>query len=211
MRPRIGARVAPIRPVREAGLRPDGACGFPVNAALDAATAPVFWRPEIAPAVVIYLGLAPQNSPRAFTLAQFAAERRLAEDGLYLRWIMGLQLFLPAGADHTASMGVMLFDEDFPVRHATAEALYLALKTGVRPNARLSAQRRRRLKRMLRALDGRAADASYRDIAEHVLGADVADSETWRTSSARDVAIRLCRVATRLMRGGYLALLRKRS
>ena len=92
----------------------------------------------------------------------------------------------------------------------TAEALYLTLKTGARPGAGLSAERRQRLKRMLRALDGRQVGASYREIAEQILDMNVADVPAWRTSSARDVAIRLCRGAARLMRGGYLALLRRR-
>jgi hypothetical protein len=62
---------------------------------------------------------------------------------------------------------------------------------------------------MLRALDGRATAASYREIARDVLGAMV-DPSSWRTSSARDVAIRLCRAGRRLAEGGYLMLLRRR-
>jgi hypothetical protein len=63
---------------------------------------------------------------------------------------------------------------------------------------------------MLRALDGRAAEASYREVADVVLGERFEDSMSWRTSSARDVAIRLCRGAAKLMREGYLTLLRRR-
>ena len=192
-------------------MRPIGACGFPADPALAAAEAPVFWRPEIAPAVVVRLAPAPADSPHALRLIGLAAEQRAAEEGLHLRLALGPQLFLPAGADPAAPMAAVLpLDEDFAVRLAVAARLYAILKSGIRPAVRLPAHRRLRFKRMLRALDGRGVGASYRDIAQHILSADVTDSSGWRTAPARDVAIRLCRAATRLMRGGYLALLRRR-
>jgi hypothetical protein len=155
---------------------------------------------------------APPESQHALSLEGFEAERRTAEDGLFLRLALGPQLILPAGADLTAPMAAILpLDEHFAVRSAAAIRLYATLKSGAPPSTRLSAERRRRFKRMLRALDGREDGASYRDIAEQVLGARIADSATWRRSSARDVAIRLCRIGARLVRGGYLALLRRRT
>ncbi len=193
-------------------MRPVGACGFPVDAALDASEAPVFWRPEIAPAVVVRLAPAPPEGLRGLSLAGVKLDQRTAEDGLFLRLALGPQLVLPAGADLTTPMAAVLtMDEHFSVRSAAAFRLYATLKSGAQPSNRLSTERRRRLRRMLRALDGREGGASYRDIAEHVLGERIADSATWRRSSARDVAIRLCRVGERLVRGGYLALLRRRS
>ena len=192
-------------------MRPIGACGFPADPARAASEAPVFWRPEIAPAVVVRLAPSPADRLHAFRLIGLAAERRLAEDGLHLHLALGAQLFLPAGADPTVPMAAVLpLDEDFTVRLAAAARLHASLKSGARTTVRLPAIRHLRFKRMLRALDGREAAASYRDIAQHILDADVSDSSAWRTSPARDVAIRLCRAATRLMRGGYLALLRRR-
>jgi hypothetical protein len=144
-------------------------------------------------------------------LIGLAAERRMAQDGLHLRLALGPQLLLPAGADPAAPMAVVLpLDEDFAVHLAAAARLHAGLKSGARSADRPPANRRLRFKRMLRALDGRGAGASYRDIAVQILGADVTDSSAWRTAPARDVAIRLCRAATRLMRGGYLTLLRRR-
>jgi hypothetical protein len=192
-------------------LRPIGACGFPADPDFAASEAPVFWRPEIAPAVVVRLAPAPAASPETLRLIGLVAEHRTAEEGLHLRLASGLQLFLPAGADPAAPMAAVLpLDEDFAVRLAAAARLHASLKSGARAAVRPPAQRRLRFKRMLRALDGRGAAASYRDIAQHILSADVTDSSAWRTAPARDVAIRLCRAATRLMRGGYLALLRRR-
>ncbi len=192
-------------------MRPIGACGFPADPALDASEAPVFWRPEIAPAVVVRLAPAPADSPRAVSLIAVAAGQREAEDGLHLRLALGPQLFLPVGVDLAAPTAAVLpLDERFSVRLAAAARLYRSLMSGAQSPDGLRAQRRFRLKRMLRALDGRGAGASYREIAQHVVGADVTDSAAWRTAPARDVVIRLCRAATRLMRGGYLALLRRR-
>jgi hypothetical protein len=182
-----------------------------VDAALDATDAPVFWRPEIAPAVVVPLVPAPPDSPYALSLAGFEGELRTAEEGVFLRLALGPQLILPVGADLTAPMAAVLpLDEHFAVRGAAAIRLYATLRSGIPPSNRLSAERRRRLKCMLRALDGREDGASYRDIAEHILGVRIADSATWRRSSARDVAVRLCRIGARLVRDGYLALLRRR-
>jgi hypothetical protein len=59
----------------------------------------------------------------------------------------------------------------------------------------------------VRALDARAAGASYRDVADAVLGESFAVSMLWRTSSVRALAIRLCAAGRGLVRGGYASLL----
>ncbi len=139
------------------------------------------------------------------------AEARSAEEGVHLLLQGGLQVLLSPGADITGPLAVILpLDGDFPTRVAAADALHRLLTSSLSPSDPLSFQRRRRFKRMLRALDGRGAGATYREVAGHVLGEAVTDSAAWRTSAVRDVAIRLCRGAARLVRGGYLALLRKK-
>lgn len=145
-------------------------------------------------------------------LSGLATETRNAEEGAYLLLPGGLQVLLTPGADLTGPLAAILpLDADFPARLAAADALHRLLTSVPSPADPLSFQRRRRLKRMLRALDGRAGGATYREIAAQVLGAAITDSSAWRTSAVRDVAIRLCRGAVRLVRGGYLALLRKKS
>ena len=140
------------------------------------------------------------------------AEVRRAEEGAYVLLQDGLQVLLDPAADITGPLAVTLpLDGDFPARLAAADALQRLLISASRHADPLSFQRRRRLKRMLRALDGRAAGATYREVAVHVLGEVITDSSTWRTSAVRDVAIRLCRGAVQLVRGGYLTLLRKKS
>lgn len=203
---------AATRPGREAGFRPDGGCGFPADPALDAREAGYFWRPEIAPTAVVALERAHNGNAPGLQLSSLAVEVRSAEEGVYLLLRSGLQVLLSPGADITGPLAAILpLDADLPARLAAAEALHRLLTSATPPADPLSFQRRRRLKRMLRALDGRAAGATYREVAGHVLDEAFTDSSAWRTSAVRDVAIRLCRGAVRLVRGSYLALLRKKS
>jgi hypothetical protein len=61
----------------------------------------------------------------------------------------------------------------------------------------------------LRALDGHLAGATYREIAEVLFGtARVPSGSSWKTHDLRGRTIRLVRMGLKLMRGGYLDLLR---
>lgn len=192
-------------------MRPAGACGFPVDPELDAFQAQPFWRADIAPAVVIQLGPAAASVSRPIAPINISAPPRLAEEGAYVLLRNGLQVLLTSGATLADPLAVVLpLDAEFPVRAAAAHHLYRSLAGEHGGPDPLTAQRRGRLARMLRTLDARAEGASYRDVAEHVLGAPSVDSLQWRTSTFRDVAIRLSRGALALMRGGYRALLRRR-
>lgn len=62
---------------------------------------------------------------------------------------------------------------------------------------------------VLRALDGRLAGASYRTIADELLGPpSLVTPAAWKTSSLRGRAIRLVAAGRRLMEGGYRDLLK---
>ena len=61
----------------------------------------------------------------------------------------------------------------------------------------------------LRALDGRLAGESYRIIAQSLFGrSHIPAGAGWKTHELRDRTIRLARAGLKLMRGGYLDLLR---
>lgn len=72
----------------------------------------------------------------------------------------------------------------------------------------ITPHRRRRLKLILRALDGRLAGAEYRNVARGLYGRRIPADASWRTHSLRGQTIRLVRDGIALMRGGYLGLLR---
>lgn len=80
----------------------------------------------------------------------------------------------------------------------------------VPPDTRITAQRRRRLRLVLRAADGRDNGASYREIATAIYGAPRVAAEPWKTSPLRDTVIGLVESAAVLIGGGYLQLLRHR-
>jgi hypothetical protein len=62
---------------------------------------------------------------------------------------------------------------------------------------------------ILRALDAHQCGETYRDIARALFGARrIPAGSAWKTHDVRDRTIRLVRTGLRLMRGGYLDLLR---
>jgi hypothetical protein len=172
----------------------------------------VFWTFDAAPAIVVKLAPAGSDRPAAPDPTCIALDRRRAGDGLHLRLAGGLQVLVPSGLGPQAAIAALLpLDDRFEARAVAAARLYALLAGSAGPRmGPISRDRRLRLRRMLRALDARAQGASYREIAEHVLGARFTDSLAWRTSPARDAAIRLWRSGLNYARGGYLALLRRR-
>jgi hypothetical protein len=80
----------------------------------------------------------------------------------------------------------------------------------VPPDARLTAQQRRRLRRMLQAVDGHSEGASYREIAEAIFSAARVADTPWKTSALRDATIDLVKDGLALIAGGYRSLLRRR-
>ncbi len=104
---------------------------------------------------------------------------------------------------------VMPLDGLFEDRVDAARQLWRALGKGAaaKPPG-ISAQRRRRLKLVLRALDADLAGVGYRDIALVLFGDRVPRDAAWRTHALRSFTIRLVQDGRALMRGGYLRLLR---
>ncbi len=91
-----------------------------------------------------------------------------------------------------------------------AVARLIRASSTVPPDARLTRQRRGRLRRVLRALDGHCAGAAYRAVAEALFGPRRVTAQPWKTCSLRDTTIRLVRDGMALLRGGYRRLLRRR-
>ena len=122
------------------------------------------------------------------------------------------QLWMLADAPPTAPFAAVIpFDAHMPQRVEAALHLWLSLTGSAPPPvAPLTAQQRRRLILMLRALDGWQQHASYREIAAVLLDPLVRGQSRreWLTSPRRAQIIRLVRDAIRRMRGGYRDLLR---
>lgn len=140
---------------------------------------------------------------------------RRAPEGAY--WLVDdsdgrLPVVLINGAGATTPAAVLIpIDADFATRADAAMRLWRVV-TG-RPRGhmleRLTRQRRHRLTLTLRALDGRLAGDSYRVIAQGLFGRTrIPTGAGWKTHELRDRTIRLARAGLKLMRGGYLDLLR---
>jgi len=76
------------------------------------------------------------------------------------------------------------------------------------PSQRLTPRHRRRLIQMLKALDGRLSDATYREIAAGLFGLKAVSDRGWKTTPVRAQTIRLVNVGYSMMNREYLKLLR---
>jgi hypothetical protein len=103
-------------------------------------------------------------------------------------------------------------DDDFRVRVLSLIRFQRRLtgrSSGPLPKAwQITRRHRQRLTLMVRALDAHLADASYREIADALYGAEAVARYAWKTSSIRGQTIRLVKDAIGMMRGGYRRLLR---
>jgi hypothetical protein len=101
-------------------------------------------------------------------------------------------------------------DRDFEFRAAAGTRLWRGLNgrpQGAPPHA-ISAYRRRRIARALRASDASTDGATYREIAEVLLPAQRIAERDWETHEVRDQIKRLVKTGFALVQGGYRALLR---
>lgn len=114
---------------------------------------------------------------------------------------------LDAAGPETPLAAIIPMDADLPDRVAALLDAWHALIGRAPDRDPITPQRRRRLILGLRALDGRAAGASYRALAAGLFGADrVPSGAAWKTNDLRSRTLRLVLDATVLMRGGYRTL-----
>lgn len=188
------------------GIDPRWGLLFPADPTRPSPSEEVFWRPDVAPGVVLPL-MADPRPMASVALRLPAAEAAMrAGDAWHLRLPGGLQLLFGGETGPVGPVVVVLaFDRDYRIRLKAAQAL---CSPGRRRKSRLSAARTRRLEQAVVALDGSLGGRSYREIALGLFGPEVLLREPWKTASARDVTIRLVRAGQALMRGGYLNLLR---
>ena len=169
------------------------------------------WLPQVDPrlAVLTRLPAALFSGP-----ALAAADPLLvasAAEGDYLDLVALPQsrgALLLSGQPESLMAFVLPLDELFKERLEVGRRLHrlLVQRRPVAPS--LTIYRRRRLKLALRALDGSLEGADYRAIAEALFGDRVSSGAAFRSDSLRAQAIRLVSYGTKLMRGGYLSLLR---
>lgn len=205
-RPRLPR--ATQRPPRRAG-----GCDFAVDPRLRSDKATVIWLPSQNSRLVMLTSMPPGMFGGPTLREGRPATIRVASEGTYadLRALVqpqGALISHPILQD--APMAVVLpLDALFDERVDAARRVWRALAGQHQvPRPTFTAQRRRRLKLLLRALDASLLEIGYREIAHGLFGDRVPDDASWRTHTLRATTIRLVREGRALMRGGYLRLLR---
>jgi hypothetical protein len=186
-----------------------------VDPNLRADCAPVAWRPDLNPTTVV---VAP--APDIFAKARSISELTPAFSCCSANeehWLLGqgsgaLSVKLIDGANTAGPSAVVIpFDSSYNMRLEAALCLGNAMANGTpgRAPETLTAQQRSRLKLILRALDGRLADYSYREIAKVLFGPNsVPAGRAWANHELLGQTKRLCNRGRDLMNGAYLDLLR---
>ncbi len=194
-------------------LHVDGGYDFDPALMIDAERTKPLWTPAALPSVLTLIDLPDELAARGGALdwadlGPIAAESgpdRLVEGSNHVFRVHDVGTERPpAGKAVTIPLDVVV-----EVRVAALLRLSRALTRrdpGPDPAA-FTASRRARLALALRVLDGRLQNASYRDIAEAVFGADRMARQAWKTHDLRDRTIRLARYGTDMMHGGYRHLL----
>lgn len=138
-----------------------------------------------------------------------------AEDGRHVSHVTRtghIHLIILTGADLDAPISAVTpLDALGLDRIEALTRLWLSLHGRRTPkDGRLTAYQRRRLKNMLRAVDGRMNNADYREIAEVIFGVERVAADPWKTSSLRDAVLDLVNDGLAMIDGGYRKLLRYR-
>lgn len=191
-----------------------GGCDFPARPDLSALAQPVFWSPAVDPAVLILTespDFLQRQPPRpAF---DFTSYRSSPEGNHAVQNNAGaMQLLLRENLHPDRSVAALIpLDAETPSRIEVLTRFWRVWQGQSLPrDKRITAQRRRRLRLMMRAADGRDNGASYREIAKAIYGETRVAGEAWKTSPLRDTVIGLVEGASLLIDGGYLQLLRQR-
>ncbi|WP_339797146.1 DUF2285 domain-containing protein [Hyphomonas atlantica] len=135
------------------------------------------------------------------------ADRKIDAEGLsWVRLKEGVNLVGDQVGD--GPVGLLLpLDGDWPTRLAAADRLYHQI-IDRDADPPITRQRRDRLKRALRTIDGRQSGASYRAVATVFFGADRVAAEPWKTSSLKAQVARLASHGRMMIDQGYRNLLR---
>jgi hypothetical protein len=175
----------------------------------------VLWSPESHSGVLPLVAVPPEFPVGEAPAALDVGRAIVAFDGLHLRYREGeadIQLLILDRMSPGAPVAALvLLDADALDRLHEIERFWRALlHRPVPPDRRLTMQQRRKLRLMLQAVDGRAQQASLREIAEVLFGPSRIAEHPWKSSPWRGRVNRLVRDGRAMISGGYRRLLRQR-
>ena len=192
-------------------MPPNGGCDFVADPRNSALIQPIFWTPQVDPAAIILTtGPAPDGPP--FTAEDVHAHVILQYDEALVRLEMRRESFdvaLTALSGPQALAALLILDDLLPDRLTALARFWAAIKNRRAPaDPRVTPQRQRRARLMLRVVDARVAGASYRQIAALLFPNLKHDSATWVENPVRETTVRLARDGLAFVRGGYRKILR---
>ena len=192
-------------------MPPNGGCDFVADPRNSALIQPIFWTPQVDPAAIILTtGPAPDGPP--FTAEDVHAHVILQYDEALVRLEMRRESFdvaLTALSSRQALAALLILDDLLPDRLTALARFWAAIKNRRAPaDPRVTPQRQRRARLMLRVVDARVAGATYRQIAAQLFPNLKHDSETWVENPVRETTVRLARDGLAFVRGGYRKILR---
>lgn len=192
-----------------------GGCNFPAHPGLSAIEEPVHWTAEADLGKVLLIASPPFGSAGAPLPALDPSATRSSSHELHTIHGNGpdaVHVVLLGGVGPDQPLAAVIpLNSDTPDRIEAISRFWGGLRALPPPaDLRVTPQRRQRLRHMLRAFDGRACRATYREIAEVMFGVSRVASDSWKTSALRDSTIRLVRDGLAMVDGGYRDLLRWR-
>ena len=192
-------------------MPPNGGCDFVADPRNSALIQPIFWTPQVDPAAIILTtGPAPDGPP--FTAEDVHAHVILQYDEALVRLEMRRESFdvaLTALSSRQALAALLIIDDLLPDRLTALARFWAAIKNRRAPaDPRVTPQRQRRARLMLRVVDARVAGASYRQIAAQLFPNLKHDSETWVENPVRETTVRIARDGLAFVGGGYRRILR---
>ncbi|WP_235822929.1 DUF2285 domain-containing protein [Brucella anthropi] len=172
---------------------------------------PIFWTPQVDPAAII-LTTGPETDGPPFTAEDVHAHVILQYDEALVRLEMRRESFdvaLTALSSRQALAALLILDDLLPDRLTALARFWAAIKNRRAPaDPRVTPQRQRRARLMLRVVDARVAGATYRQIAGQLFPNLRNDSETWVENPVRETTVRLARDGLAFVGGGYRRILR---
>ena len=187
-----------------------GGCDF-ASATETSGPNSVLWAAHALPSVIALTGLPAELAGPSLQLSPVPLGSSVATDGPeHLVAHRGTLFRVHVGEAAIEPSAVLLpLDQFFENRAIAAIRLWRGLagrNPGPNPAA-LPKTRRDRLILALRALDGRLADATYREIASVLFGETGLSDRGWKSHDLRDRTIRLVRFGLGMMHSGYRRLL----
>lgn len=189
-----------------------GDCAFAADPTKTALEQDIIWSPAIDPGSILL-----QPSPCNLSGPEISEREDGSDPTATMRSASfiefgdtGFSICFPSGPRDGPMSATILLDAMTLDRLEAVHRLWAALfNKAIPPDMRITRQKLSRARQSLRAVDGWAVGASYREIAQALFPKHRTSSASWNGDAIRETTIRLVRDGKKLVQGGYKALLHR--